>query len=81
MSATYRIEPIPTLATRRIVQGNRTVGFAYPPKREGEPWELTPPAKSTDGLPDGDRGYRTRRFPAESDLMAFLGLSPASETA
>lgn len=74
MAASYRIEPIPTLPTQRIVQGNRTVAFVYPPKIAGQPWEVTPPARSTDGLPDGDRGYCTRSFPTEADMLAFLGL-------
>lgn len=73
--ATYRLEPIPTLPTQRICLGNRTVGFIYPPKRQGQPWEVTPPARSTGGLPDGDRGFVTRRFPAEADMLAFLGLA------
>lgn len=72
--AAYRLEPIPTLPTLRICLGSRTAGFAYPPKRQGEPWEVTPPARSTDALPDGDRGFITRRFPAEADMLAFLGL-------
>lgn len=75
--AAYHLEPIPTLPTLRICLGNRTVAFAYPPKIAGQPWEVTPPARSTDGLPDGDRGYVTRRFPAETDMLAFLGLEAA----
>lgn len=75
--AAYRLEPIPTIPTLRICLGSRTAGFAYPPKRQGEPWEVVPPACSTDALPDGDHGYVARRFPAEADMLAFLGLEAA----
>lgn len=72
---TYRLEPIPTLTTLRVVSDNRTVGFLYPPKASIRPdWEITPHGGDIGGLPDGDRGFRTRHFVTEADALAFLGI-------
>lgn len=81
MTASYRLVPIPTLPTLRVMRGTEVVGLAFRPKVADEPWEVFPDINNRGGLPDGDIGYKPRQFDSLDAVEAFLGIAREAQAA